>query len=120
MPNNWASRYGLDRGKWAVVTGATDGVGLGFVEALVEKGCNVVLISRNEQKIKRRIDEIIKDLEKRGKKVPQMKFIVADFKDSSSKVFIKGILEQLKGLEISILVNNVGTSQTLSIQDYSH
>ena len=33
---------------WAVVTGATDGIGLGFVEELLSKGFNVCLVSRNQ------------------------------------------------------------------------
>ena len=56
LPNHWVSRYGLDQGKWAVVTGATDGIGLGFCEELAHRGSNVVFISRNEDKIKRRIE----------------------------------------------------------------
>lgn len=40
-------KYGGE-GCWAVVTGGTDGIGLGFVEVLVEDGWNVCIISRNE------------------------------------------------------------------------
>jgi 17beta-estradiol 17-dehydrogenase / very-long-chain 3-oxoacyl-CoA reductase len=40
-------KYGGE-GCWAVVTGGTDGIGLGFVEVLVEDGWNVCIVSRNE------------------------------------------------------------------------
>jgi 17beta-estradiol 17-dehydrogenase / very-long-chain 3-oxoacyl-CoA reductase len=36
-----------DKSSWAVVTGATDGIGLGFCKVLTKMGLNIVLISRN-------------------------------------------------------------------------
>ena len=36
---------------WAVVTGATDGIGLGFCKVLAKMGFNIVLISRNVDKL---------------------------------------------------------------------
>ena len=53
-------RYSSNGGDtWAVVTGATDGIGLGFCEELVSRGFNVCLISRNAEKI----NKVIKNLE---------------------------------------------------------
>ena len=47
-PTDIVARYcRKDEETWAVVTGATDGIGLGFCEVLVEHGFNIVLISRN-------------------------------------------------------------------------
>lgn len=39
-------RYG--KGCWAVVTGATDGIGKGYCQIFAKQGVNVVLIARNE------------------------------------------------------------------------
>ncbi|KAG8631444.1 hypothetical protein KVT40_000584 [Elsinoe batatas] len=36
---------------WALITGASDGIGLGFTHALLSKGFNVLLHGRNEAKI---------------------------------------------------------------------
>lgn len=36
----------------SVVTGATDGIGKAYAEALAKKGLSVVLISRTEEKLK--------------------------------------------------------------------
>ena len=36
-------------GEWAVVTGATDGIGRAYSEKLAEKGLNIVLISRTQE-----------------------------------------------------------------------
>ena len=44
-------RYG--KGSWAVVTGASDGIGEGFCYELARDGFNVCLISRSEDKLKR-------------------------------------------------------------------
>ena len=38
-------------GKWAVVTGCTQGIGKSYVEELARKGMNLVLISRNQSKL---------------------------------------------------------------------
>jgi 17beta-estradiol 17-dehydrogenase / very-long-chain 3-oxoacyl-CoA reductase len=40
------SKYG--KGSWALVTGASDGIGRGFVEELVKAGMNVVMVARNK------------------------------------------------------------------------
>ena len=34
---------------WAVVTGATDGIGYEFAQQLAQKGYNIVMISRNPE-----------------------------------------------------------------------
>jgi 17beta-estradiol 17-dehydrogenase / very-long-chain 3-oxoacyl-CoA reductase len=39
-------------GKWAIVTGATDGIGKAYAMALAKKGMSVILISRTEAKLK--------------------------------------------------------------------
>jgi 17beta-estradiol 17-dehydrogenase / very-long-chain 3-oxoacyl-CoA reductase len=41
---DFKNRYGNG---WAIVTGATDGIGKEFCESLANKGVNIILISRN-------------------------------------------------------------------------
>lgn len=38
-------------GKWAIVTGCTQGIGRSYVEELAKRGMSVVLISRNPTKL---------------------------------------------------------------------
>ncbi|EOD06825.1 hypothetical protein EMIHUDRAFT_258738, partial [Emiliania huxleyi CCMP1516] len=38
-------------GKWAVVTGATDGIGKAISFELARRGCSVVLVSRTQSKL---------------------------------------------------------------------
>ncbi|XP_014797924.1 PREDICTED: hydroxysteroid dehydrogenase-like protein 1 isoform X1 [Calidris pugnax] len=87
-------------GKWAVVTGSTDGIGKAYAEELAKRGVNIILISRNKEKLEsvsRSISETYK---------VETDFIVADF--SKGREPYPAIREALKDREIGILVNNVG------------
>lgn len=88
-------------GQWAVVTGATDGIGKAYAEELGRRGFSIVLISRSQEKL----DDVAKAVE--SKYGVQTKTIAADF---SSLDIYSSIEEGLKGLEIGVLVNNVGIS----------
>ena len=55
-PKNLIERYNGED-SWAVVTGATDGIGLGFVKDLAKMGFNIVLIWRTKSKLEMRIKE---------------------------------------------------------------
>ncbi|NWZ34903.1 HSDL1 protein, partial [Brachypodius atriceps] len=87
-------------GKWAVVTGSTDGIGKAYAEELAKHGVNIILVSRNKEKLQavsRSISETYK---------VETDFIVADF--SKGRELYPVIKEALKDREIGILVNNVG------------
>ncbi|NWS23721.1 HSDL1 protein, partial [Polioptila caerulea] len=87
-------------GKWAVVTGSTDGIGKAYAEELAKRGVNIILVSRNKEKLEtvsRSISETYK---------VETDFIVADF--SKGRELYPVIKEALKDREIGILVNNVG------------
>uniref|UniRef100_A0A8C1JFH9 Hydroxysteroid (17-beta) dehydrogenase 12b n=2 Tax=Cyprinus carpio TaxID=7962 RepID=A0A8C1JFH9_CYPCA len=88
-------------GKWAVVTGATDGIGKAYAEELARRGFAIVLISRTQEKL----DEVSKAIE--SKYNVETKTISADF--GSVDIYPK-IESGLAGLEIGVLVNNVGVS----------
>merc|ERR1712151_664521 len=51
-------------GKWAVITGATSGIGEAFSHDLASKGLNILLVSRSEDKLKetQKIDYVTVDL----------------------------------------------------------
>ena len=88
-------------GRWALVTGSTDGIGKAFAFALASKGLNVVLVSRSFQKLKRVADEI------EQKHLVQTKVITVDFKDNAED-YVPAIRREIEGLDIGVLVNNVG------------
>ncbi|XP_024234703.1 very-long-chain 3-oxoacyl-CoA reductase-A [Oncorhynchus tshawytscha] len=88
-------------GKWAVVTGATDGIGKVYAEELARKGFAMILISRTQDKL----DDVARQLETQYK--VETKTIAVDF--GLSDIYPK-IEAGLAGLEIGVLVNNVGIS----------
>ncbi|XP_061200084.1 inactive hydroxysteroid dehydrogenase-like protein 1 [Neopsephotus bourkii] len=87
-------------GKWAVVTGSTDGIGKAYAEELAKRGVNIILISRNKEKL----EAVSKSISETYK--VETDFIVADF--SKGREPYPAIKEALKDREIGILVNNVG------------
>jgi len=91
-------------GEWAVITGATDGIGKAYAFALAKKGLNIVLISRTESKLK----DVAKEIEEKYSGV-QTKYIVCDFSkfDQTARVSVEKSIEDLS---IGILINNVGIS----------
>ena len=111
LPRDLAARYG--KGSWVVVTGASDGIGRGFCEEFAKDGFNIVLISRNLQKLNKVSDELKKQFSNL-----QTKVIAADFVKSAEPGFFENIMEQLKGLDISVLVNNVGTDYSSPFKDF--
>ncbi|XP_065219595.1 very-long-chain 3-oxoacyl-CoA reductase [Planococcus citri] len=89
-------------GKWAVITGATDGVGKAYAEALAQKGMDIVLISRSVEKL----ENVALELQEKYK--VETKIIEADFSEGN-KIY-SNIEKELYGLDIGVLVNNVGVS----------
>lgn len=89
-------------GDWALVTGATDGIGKGFVKELASRGINVVLVSRTLAKLQ----DVAAEVEEKYK--VKTRVIAVDFTDADL-VFDK-INEGIKELDgaIGLLVNNVG------------
>nr|XP_045609346.1 inactive hydroxysteroid dehydrogenase-like protein 1 [Procambarus clarkii] len=87
-------------GKWAVVTGSTDGIGKEYARQLAKYGMNVVLISRTQNKLKEVSTEI-------GKKYGvEVETIPVDF--SLGPIVYEEIAKHLQDKEIGVLVNNVG------------
>ncbi|KAM7041478.1 very-long-chain 3-oxoacyl-CoA reductase [Acridotheres tristis] len=97
-----AAAVGPALGAWAVVTGATDGIGKAYAEELAKRGMKVVLISRSKEKL----DQVSTEIREKYK--VETKVIVADF--GERKDIYNGIKAGLEGLEIGVLVNNVGMS----------
>ncbi|CAL4107260.1 unnamed protein product, partial [Meganyctiphanes norvegica] len=92
----WTTRFG----QWAVVTGASDGIGKAYVHKLAAKGMNVVLIARNKEKL----DKVAQDI--RTEYGIETLVVIADFAKGQS---IYGhIAKELEGKDIGVLVNNVG------------
>jgi 3-oxoacyl-[acyl-carrier protein] reductase len=86
--------------KTALVCGSTQGLGYASAVELALLGCNVVLMARNEDKLK----ESVKTLH--NSKEQQHQYLVADFSDTN---LVKTTIDEfVKKNTIHILVNNTG------------
>jgi len=92
-------------GKWAIVTGSTDGIGLAYAGVLATAGFNLILISRSKDKLETTKREI--ESAHRGVKVV---LIVYDFSDASVEHYEQQIARAITGMDVGVLVNNVGYS----------
>lgn len=93
-------RYG---DHWAVVTGASDGIGKGYAFELARRGFKVGLIARNKEKLEAVAQEI------REKYNVETKVVVFDFNTHYTDEKIKELAKLLDVFDkISIFINNVG------------
>lgn len=89
-------------GPWALVTGATDGIGKGFAHQLAKRGINVVLVSRNKDKLTQVATEIEEKFDVKTK--------VIDIDFTKDRIAQRRIEAEITDLNIGILINNVGVS----------
>ncbi|XP_063587268.1 very-long-chain 3-oxoacyl-CoA reductase-like [Penaeus indicus] len=87
-------------GKWAIVTGCTDGIGKAYAFELAKNGMNIILISRTAEKLQNVASEIGRKFGVKTEKVQ------VDF--NLGKEIYSVIEKSIEGKEIGILVNNVG------------
>jgi len=90
-------------GQWAVVTGATDGIGKAYCYEMAKQKLDIVVMGRTESKVK----ELCSALEtKYGVKTLAL---VEDFSAADQAMFDR-VAGALKGLDVGVLINNVGMS----------
>ncbi len=86
-------------GPWALVTGASAGIGEEFARQLARLGLNLILIARRKQ----RIDDLARQLELASK--IQVKSIAMDL---SRPDFLPSLVSAIGSVEVGLLVNNAG------------
>jgi len=95
--------YGAKKGSWAVVTGASDGIGRAFAEKLAKRGFNIVMISRTASKLK----ELQQAVETKYRVLTRSVAMDCSVVSSSTLQLIQ---QAVQDLDVSILINNVGVS----------
>lgn len=90
---------------WAVITGATDGIGLAFAKVLARHGLNLILVSRSQEKL----DAVKRSLQAGSPKV-QIDVVVSDAAVVTA-ANIQRVTDRCLSRDISILINNVGVGQ---------
>jgi 3-oxoacyl-[acyl-carrier protein] reductase len=86
--------------KTAIVCGSTQGIGLATAIELAELGATIILIARNEEKLKDAIDQLPRNDDQNHS------YIVADF--TAPEALRETLENSLKDKTVNILVNNTG------------
>lgn len=87
------------KGQWALVTGASSGIGREFACQLAEKGIQLVLVARRDALLKSLAEELA------GRYGVNTLPIAADLADPATPAFLRRRLEE-EGIRIRLLVNN--------------
>ncbi len=96
------ARYG-SRDSWAVVTGATSGIGLGYARVLARLGFNLVLVGRNDERLRKTREGLLLQ-----NSAIRVHVVVQDFNRSFSEDAYSAFISAMKDREIALLINNVG------------
>lgn len=99
-PGKNLSKYG----SWAVVTGATEGIGKAFAFQLARKNLNLVLVGRNRDKL-REVSDAVRAKHTRSR----VETVVVDFSADLAEG-VQRLQAAIKGLDVGVLVNNAGVS----------
>jgi 17beta-estradiol 17-dehydrogenase / very-long-chain 3-oxoacyl-CoA reductase len=103
LPRYFHAPGGRNARPWALVTGASDGIGKGFAEELCFRGFNVILHGRNEEKLNKVKEELSAQWPDR-----MVRIIVIDAHHVSNDIAIEGLAMALKEVYITVLINNIG------------
>ena len=98
MKDRFKSQYG----PWAIVTGASSGLGETFGDKLAQLGLNIVLVARRKKRLEDNANQLIK------RHQVDCRVVCADL---SKDNFIDLILKKTEDLPIGLLVNNAGAGQ---------
>ncbi len=87
------------KNKTALVCGSTQGIGKAIAVQLAECGATIILLARNEDKLKTVVQELSTS---EGQK---HHYLIADYSNNDS---VKTLIPQISELHIDILINNTG------------
>jgi short-subunit dehydrogenase len=95
MTHDFSQRYG----PWAVVTGASSGIGEAFAHALAKRGVRSLLVARRTRELERVADEV------RKATGVECATLTADLADPN---FIDAVEERTRDLDVGLVVSNAG------------
>ncbi|KAH0115638.1 NAD(P)-binding protein, partial [Aureobasidium melanogenum] len=108
LPGTSLSKFGR-KGSWAVVTGASDGIGKEYALQLAAKGFNIVLVSRTKSKL----ETLASEIQSKYTSV-QTRTLAMDFSQNLDSDF-EALKALVSDLDVSILINNVGLSHEMPV-----
>ncbi|KAI1299020.1 hypothetical protein F5Y03DRAFT_366551 [Xylaria venustula] len=102
-------KYG-GKGTWAIVTGASDGLGKEFATQLAAKGFNIFLVSRTQSKL----ETLKNELEAKYPGI-QADILAMDFAAIDNDADYARLAKRIDDLDVGILINNVGQSHSIPV-----
>ena len=90
--------------KTALITGTTSGIGKAFAEKFADEGYDLILVARNEQKLKQQQAALQETYH------VEVRYISQDLTQENAAGFIMGHIDQWK-VTIDVLVNNAGFNE---------
>jgi short-subunit dehydrogenase len=91
-------------GKWALITGASAGIGVALAEELASGGTNLVLTARRKD----RLGELARRLSSQNK--IKTEIFAADLAEKTAPETVFAFTKE-KGIEVDLLINNAGFGQ---------
>ena len=95
MESDWKKRYG----EWALVTGASSGLGADFVRQLAAKKMNIILVARRVERMNAVAEEIENEFGVKTEVIGQ---------DLIKSDAVNNIVHEVGDKEIGVLINNAG------------
>jgi len=86
-------------GGWALITGASAGIGREFARAIAAKGVDCVLVARREERLKELTEEL------RGTRGVQCRYVALDLAEPDA---VPRLTDAVKDIPVGVLVNNAG------------
>ncbi len=90
-------------GPWALITGASAGMGSEFARQLAGNGLNLILVARRKERLEALAEELTAEFKILVKVIPA---------DLGQADFIEQILAETDSLDVGLLVNNAGYATT--------
>ena len=102
-------KEGLKMAKYTMITGASSGIGYETALKFAERGNNLIIVARNEEKLKALKESI-------ATKNPELDVIIktADLADSQN---VYKLYEDVKNYDLQTLVNNAGFGDFGNVKD---
>ncbi|MCJ1469591.1 hypothetical protein MMC07_008226 [Pseudocyphellaria aurata] len=109
LPGKSLSTFGPP-GSWALVTGASDGIGKEFALQLAQRGFSILLVSRSKAKL----DSVAAEIGRASPSVGTKTFAI-DFSSAGKEEDWERLGTAVEALDVAILVNNVGRSHDVPV-----
>lgn len=113
----WSEReFTKKYGQWAIITGSTDGIGLGFAKDLASRGHSIVIVGRNDKKLTNTKLEL-----EQVPNVGQVITVKIDMSDASIENYQRArkIIDP-DNRDIGILINNAGLAPEITCRFHNH